>query len=417
MPAAPVAPRLPHGIGNRAMVALIGCCMMLQPISTDLNLASLPGLTRTFAASIATVQLTLSVWVAAFGTMQLVAGPVSDRFGRKRVLTAGLVLYIAASIACALAPTIEVLIGARFVQAVGCCAVIVVARAIVRDVYEPAAGAKALAQASSVLAIGPLVGPILGSYLEIRFGHRAAFIAQTLFAGALLVATLAWLAETNCRRDAGATRARSLATHYALLLRSPAFLAYTLVSSASYGGLFAFISGSSFVLIRVLGVPTAYFGFGFAFCVCGYLAGTILCRRLLARSSVPHALRTGAGLSLASGAAMAGLAVAGAHHWAAVLGPAFVYFLAHGINFPCGQAGSIAPFPRHAGAAAGLFGFLVMTVAAMTGTWIGAAHDGTVHPLAFAMAACSVVVFATVFGWVARLRTGAFAPAPTDSGV
>jgi len=110
MPAAPSAPHLPHGLGNRAMVALVGFLLMLQAVSTDLYLASLPGLTRTFSASIATVQLTLSAWVAAFGTMQLVAGPVSDRFGRRRVLTAGLGLYIAASIACALAPSIDVLI-------------------------------------------------------------------------------------------------------------------------------------------------------------------------------------------------------------------------------------------------------------------------------------------------------------------
>ena len=417
MSTAPSVPHLPHGIGNRAMVALIGCLLMLQAVSTDLYLASLPGLTRTFATSVAAAQLTLSVWIAAFGVMQLFAGPMSDRYGRRRVLSAGLALYIAASIGCALAPSIEMLIVARFFQAVGCCAVVVVARAVIRDVYDPIAGARVLAQASSVLAIGPIVGPILGSFLEVRFGHRAAFVALAIFATVLLVATLAKLAETNRERDPAATRPRALAANYRRVLRSPEFRAYTLVACASYGGLFAFISGASFVLIRVLGVPTAYFGFGFAFCVGGYLVGTIVCRSLLSRMNVQRTLRTGAVLSLLGGMTMAALAGAGVHHWAALLGPAFVFFLAHGINFPCGQAGSVAPFPRLAGAAAGLFGFLVMAVAALTGAWIGATYNGTVYPLVLTIAVHAAVVFVTVFRWVARLGPRRAAAANIDAGI
>ncbi len=405
----PAVPGLPHGFGNRMLVTLIGCCLMLQPVSTDLYLASLPGLAFTFAASVETVQLTLSAWVAAFGLMQLVAGPLSDRHGRYPVLAGGLGLYVAASVACVLAPSISLLIAARTFQAVGCCAAVVVARAVVRDVYTPRDGAKALAQASTILAIGPIVGPILGSFLEVRFGHRAAFIVLALLAALLLAAVLAKPIETNRQRNPAALRPRTLAANYTRVLRSPEFLAYTLVSSASYGGLFAFISGSSLVLIRVLGVPTAHFGFAFAFCVCGYLIGTILCRRLLSHMSVPRALRVGATFALASGLAMAGLAAAGVHHWAALLLPGIGYFLAHGINFPCGQVSSVAPFPRHAGAAAGLFGFSVMAVAALTGVWIGASYDGTVYPLTLTMAAFAGAVFAIVFVWVARLDAKAIA--------
>jgi len=405
----PAVPGLPHGFSNRTLVALIGCCLMLQPVSTDLYLASLPGLASTFAASVETVQLTLSVWVAAFGVMQLVAGPLSDRHGRYPVLAGGLGLYVAASVACVLAPSIGLLIVARALQAVGCCAAVVVARAVVRDVYAPQVGAKALAQASTILAIGPIAGPILGSFLEVRFGHRAAFVVLALLAALLLLVVLAKPIETNRHRNPAALRPRALAANYAHVLRSPEFLAYTLVGSASYGGLFAFISGSSLVLLRVLGVPTAYFGFAFAFCVCGYLLGTLVCRRLLSFASVPRALQVGAAIALASGATMAALASAGIHHWAALLLPAFGYLLAHGINFPCGQVSSVAPFPRHAGAAAGLFGFSVMAVAALTGVWIGASYDGTVYPLALTMAAYAAAVFVIVFGWVARLDAKAIA--------
>ncbi len=402
---------------DRTLVVLIGFYLMLQPLATDFYLASLPGLTRTFAASATTVQLTLSVFVLAFGTLQLFMGPVSDRRGRLPVLVWGLALYSAASIACALAPTIGVLIAARLVQALGCCAAVVVARAIIGDVHDARTGAQMLAKASSILAIGPILGPIAGSFLEVRFGHRAAFVVLATVAGALLAATIAKLPETNRHRDAGALRPRTLAANYAFVLRSPVFRAYALVGAATFGGIFAFISGSSFVLIGVLGVPTAWFGFCFAFCVTGYLLGTFACRRMLARRSIASTLQTGATLALGSAIAMIALAAARVDHWAALLLPQFAYFAAHGINFPCAQAGSVAPFPRHAGAAAGLLGFLIMLVAALIGAWIGATHDGTVYPLVFTVAACALVVFVAVHGWVARLpRTeGAALPAACPS--
>ncbi len=393
--------------GDRTLVVLIGFFLMLQPLATDFYLVSLPGLTRTFSTSAATVQLTLSVFALAFGVMQLVAGPLSDRHGRVPVLTGGLVLYAAACVACALAPSIEWLIAGRFLQAVGCCAVVVVARAIVRDVFDEQAGAQALAQASTILALGPLLGPMLGSVLEVRFGHRAIFAVLALITVALLVVTVAKIAETNRHRDPRATRPRELAANYAAVFRSPAFRAYTLAGAATYGGVFAFLSGSPFVLIQVLGVPTAWFGPCFALCVSGYLLGTIACRRLLARRNVARTMRAGAALALGAGLAMTALALAGVHHWAAVIVPQFVYFFAHGINFPCAQVGCVAPFEHRTGAAAGLFGFLLMVAAALVGTFIGASHNGTVVPLVLTVAACAAAVFLTVNGWIVRLPPAA----------
>jgi len=390
--------------GSHALVVLIGCYLMLQPVATDLYLASLPGLGQTFGASAATVQLTLSVFVLGFGTMQLVVGPVTDRWGRYPVLLAGLGLFAAGALACALAPSIELLIAGRFVQALGCCAAVVVARAIIRDVYDPTSGAKVMAQASTILGVGALVGPILGSLLEVRFAHRGAFVLAALIALALLAATLARLGETMREPDRHALAPRKLVANYLRLLRAPEFLAYTQAAGMSYAGLFTFISGSSFVLIQVLGVATARFGYCFATCVFGYLLGTLLCRRLLARRGLLPTLRLGAALSLASGMTMSGLALAGVHHWAAVVGPVACYFFAHGIVFPGAQTGAVAPFPRTAGAAAGLLGFLMMVLAALVSGWIGASYNGTVYPLVLTIAAFSALVFATVWGWISRLR-------------
>lgn len=376
---------------------------MLQPLATDAYLPSLPGLVRTFDAAIATVQLTLSLFVLTFGVWQLVAGPLSDRFGRRPLLLAGLAVYVVSSLACAAAPTLAVLIVARVFQAAGCCTCLAVGRAIVRDVFTPQAGARAIAQASTILAAAPLLGPMLGSALEVRFGFRAIFVVLALFASLLVALTLARFGESNRHLDRLATSPRALASTYALVLRASPFRAYTLAGAASYGGIFALITGAPFVLIGLLGVPTANFGLAWAFCVLGYLAGTLVCRQLLVRRTIRGTMRIGGLVALCAGTALAGLALAGVHHWAALVGPGFVYFFAHGINFPAAQAGSVAPFPRHAGSAAGLFGFLMMVFAAAVGVVVGFSYNGTVYPLAFTVTACALVSTGTAFGWISRL--------------
>ena len=404
MPAANPAPMRAKSLPSQpVLVAVLGFYMMLQAISTDLYLPSLPGIARTFGVPPSTVALTLSVFVLVYGTMQLVLGPLSDRYGRYPALVGGLALYSAASIVAAQSPTIGVLIGARAVQAVGCCGVVVAARAIVRDAYTPAVGARVLAQASSILAFGPLLGPLLGGLLEVRYGFRGAFVVLALVSALLLVVTLRLRLETAPAPESRALRPRVIIGNYLTVLRSRAFLTYTLVAGASYGNLFAFISGSSFVLIGVLGVPTTLYGLSFAFCVCGYLAGTIACRRLLASHGIPRAMQRGAWLALASSLVLCALALAGVHHWAALLLPAAGIFTSHGINFPCSQAGSVAPFARLAGAAAGMFGFLLMVAAAAIGTLIGATHDGTVYPLAMTMTGCGLLTFVAVRFGVVRL--------------
>lgn len=374
---------------------LITGCLMLQPLSTDLYLASLPHLTSYFSATPAAVQQTLSLFVIGFGTAQLISGPLSDRYGRRPVLGGGLVTYLLASIGCALAPSLALLVAGRFIQAVGCCTAVVVARAIIRDAYAPAEGARMLAKASSLLSLVPIFGPIAGSYLQVVFGWRAAFALQTLFCAILAWAAWRWFLETNAAKNPEAMRLEGLARSYARIATTPAFWAYTLPGALSYGSIFVFISGASFVLIRVLGIATEYYGYIHSLGVVGYLVGTIVCRRLLGRIGIDATLRVGTTLSLIGGLTFAGLALAGVNHWAVVLGCMFLCMCAHGINFSCTQAGAVAPFPQQAGAAAGLMGFFTMVVALLVSTWVGASFDGTLLPLALTSAAVGLLLFAS----------------------
>ena len=374
---------------------LITGCIMLQPLSTDVYLASLPHLTAYFSATPAAVQQTLSLFVVGFGTAQLISGPLSDRFGRRPVLMGGLTIYLASSIACSLAPSLHLLVIARFAQAVGCCTAVVVTRGIIRDSYALADGTRMFAKASSLMSLVPLLGPVVGSYLQVAYGWRASFGVNILFCALLIWASWCWLVETNSHKNPDATRLSGLFRNYAQIARSPVFWAYTLPGALSYASIFVFISGASFVLIRVLGVPTEYYGYCHAFSILGYLSGTIICRRLLTRIGLMRTLTAGATLSLAGGLSFLGLVASGVLHWSVVLGCMFLTMAAHGINNPCTQMGAVAPFQQQAGAAAGLMGFITMMAALLAGTWVGISFDGTLMPLALTSAGVSVLLFAT----------------------
>ena len=382
--------------GHAPILLLVIGFLMLQPLSTDLYLASLPSLGKVFGAPAATVQLTLSMFVIAFGGAQLVIGPLSDRFGRRPVVILGLALYVLASLLCALAPTIELLIAARFIQALGCCSAIIMARAIVRDAYAPADSVRVVARASTWLSLAPLTGPILGSYLQVTFGWRAAFVALSLLSAIVLMLVIFRLPETNGHKNPRATEWSGLAANYRLVLGSREFWAFALPGALSYGSIFAFISGSSPVLIKVLGVPVAWFGYCFAFGVAGYMIGTILCGRLLPRFGPAVTLRIGSTLSLAAGAMFITAVGFGIAHWALVTLAMFLTMLAHGINFPCSQSGSVIPFPKQAGTAAGLMGALYMSVAFCVGTAVGGTFNGTIYPLAVIACANGAAIFLSV---------------------
>ncbi|SNT15064.1 MFS transporter, DHA1 family, bicyclomycin/chloramphenicol resistance protein [Noviherbaspirillum humi] len=378
------------------LILLVTAFMALQPLSTDLYLASLPSLASGFGVPLSTVQLTLSLFVIGFGGAQLIVGPLSDRFGRRPVLLAGLSLYLAASILCALAPSMAMLIFARFLQALGCCAGVIIARAVVRDAYAPQDGARVMARCSTWLSLAPLLGPILGSYLQVTFGWRAAFVAHTLISAVVLLLTIQRLPETNTVKNPHATDPRGLLASYRLILGSREFWLHALPGAFSYGAIFCFISGSSIVLIRVLTVPTAWFGFCFAFGVSGYLIGTLLCRRLLPRMGTQSAFRLGTLLSMGAGLLFLASVAAGVAHWSQVLVVMFLIMSAHGINFPIAQSGAVTPFPQQAGTAAGLMGALNMLVALLVGTVVGATHNGTLYPLAIIACVLGMLVYASL---------------------
>ncbi|MDQ2104855.1 multidrug effflux MFS transporter [Azospirillum isscasi] len=372
---------------------LLTALVAFGPLSTDLYLPSLPTLVTVFGTDIATVQLTLSVFLAGFAVSQLVYGPVSDRFGRRPALLGGIAVYLVASAACALTDDIGTLIVARFFQALGACCGPVVARAVVRDVFGRDRAATVLAYMAMAMTLAPAAGPILGGVLTEWFGWRSNFLLLTGFAALILAATWAWMGETNANRDETALQPDRLLANYALLLRDRTFVGQMLTVAFAYSGIFAFISGSSFVLIGRLHLTPAQYGASFGAVVLGYAVGSFLAGRLSARLGGPRMIRTGTAVSLAGGLLGVGLALAGVLHLAAVVAPVFLFMLGAGLTLPNAMAGAVGPYPMMAGLASSLVGFVQMSVAALIGVAIGHTHADSQLPM---MAAIGLVALGAV---------------------
>ena len=388
------------------VVVLLMLLLGLQPVTTDLYLPALPTLPGALNASVSQAQLTLSVLIVCFGVAQLVCGPLADRFGRRPVLLSGLALYTLASVLAAAAPAIGWLIVWRGLQGVALAASVTCGRSIVRDLFEPQEGARIMSKALGGLGMIALLCPVIGGLIMQWFSWPVTLLATGVFS-AVTLAFVAWrFEETVVQRNPAATQLAPLWANWRQIARHPTFVAYTLLLSSTYGGLFVLLAASSFVYIDVLGLSRLAYGLVLASNSAVYILGTVLCRHLLARRGLRATVAIGGALSLSGGVLLAVLSLAGAHQWsiATIVAPLWLYALGHGIHQPCGQAGAVGPFRDKAGTAASLSGFAMMLTAFCAGLWLGRSLNGTVFPLTLGVAAFSVVV-ATV-AWTLVQRHG-----------
>ncbi len=371
----------PAAMSPGLIVLILSMLLGIQPVTTDLYLPALPAMTTSFGAPTSQAQLTLSALLLAFGCSQLVWGPLSDQFGRRPILLWGLAAYTLASIGSVLAPSMALLIVWRAVQGAAMGAAVMAARAIVRDLYLPADGARIMSKGLSGLGVLAGLSAPLGALLAEWFGWRAALMAVAIFGGCALTMIALRFKETVRQKNPHALRPATLVRTWRQIVRNPTFLAFSALSAASYAGLFTFLAASSFVFIKVLGLSRTQYGLVMFFMCLSYLLGTFACRRLLLRFGLRKSVALAACLSLLGGTLMGALAWAGVSNVWAVMLPFLIYMLGHGVHQPCGQSGAVGPFPHAAGAASALNGFLMMLVAFAMGGWLGTRMDGSVLPL------------------------------------
>ncbi len=357
--------------GTFALTILLAMLTALGPLSIDMYLPSLPDIARALDASTGRTQLTVSFYLIGFAAGQIIFGPLSDRYGRRPVLLSALVLYIVSSAVCAVALSIDPLIGARFVQGFGGSGTIVLARAMVRDVYSGARAGRELSLMGSISAFAPIVAPMIGGALQTVFGWRANFVAMSAAAAIALIIAGRLLPETLCRRSNEPLSLSVLVGGYGAVLRHRSFVAYLGIVTASYAGLFAWISAGSVVLQGIYGLSPLALGFTFAISAAGYMTGATIATRLVLRLGLDRTMGLGV-VALAAGGL--GLAAAVAAHlesgvWL-VLAMA-LYLAGLGLAMPQAMAGALTPFPNRAGTAAALMGLVQQTAAAVAAAIVG----------------------------------------------
>lgn len=386
------------------IIVLLSLLLGIQPMVTDLYLPALPAIKAEFGAALSQVQLTLSALLLAFGISQLFWGPLSDRFGRRPILLCGIATFTLAGVGCVVSSSMQELIVWRALQGAAMGAVVMCARAIVRDLYTPETGAGVMSKALTGLGLLACGSAPLGGLLTDLFSWHAAMILIVGY-GTITLGLVAWkFEETVPRKNPQALQARVLATTWWHILKNPTFVAFTSVSIGTYGGLFTFLASSSFVFIDFLQLARWQYSFILFTMSFTYILGTLMCRRLLVRFGVQKTVAIGALFTLLGGGLMVINAWLGWQTVLSLMGPFYLYVLAHGIHQPCSQSGAVGPFPKAAGAASALGGFLMMVAAFATGLWLGVAKDGSALPMAQSIAFWSVIT--ALSAWVLVQRRG-----------
>jgi DHA1 family bicyclomycin/chloramphenicol resistance-like MFS transporter len=379
--------------GTAAFTVFLAGLTAVGPLSTDMYLPSLPAIAETFDASTGATQLTLSVHLIGFAGSQLFYGPLADRYGRRPVLLGGFVLYMIGCFVSLFVSSIDQLIAARLLQAVGGGASVVLARAIVRDLYEGPEAGQMLAKMAAIMGLVPAAAPMLGGIVEDLYGWKANFIAMGAFGAVLAIIAMTSLDETlpAARRQSAAPAA--ILANYRRLLMDRRYLKYLAIASAAFCGLFAFISGSSFVLQREFGLSPVIYGLCFGVMAGGYVAGSLAGARLVRRLGIDATLRFGGFC-----AALGGLLMLTAHSVApsalSIVMPIVIFGFAVGLSMPQAMAGALTPFPEMAGTASSLLGFLQSIAGALAGIYVGHGVDGGAMPMVGMIALMGVVTFA-----------------------
>jgi DHA1 family bicyclomycin/chloramphenicol resistance-like MFS transporter len=392
--------------------ALLVSASAVSILSTDLYTPSLPHLQSIFATDAATVQLTMSLNLAGYALAQLAYGPLSDRFGRRPVLLVTLFGFAFASLACALALSIEGLIGARTLQGILACAETVVGLAIIRDLYEEADSVRVLAAYGMAIALAPAVGPIIGGQVHVWFGWRANFLLVTALV--VLVTVLVWrfLPETLDQRDHEAVRPGPLARGYLNLFSDRRFMAYVLISGATLAGLFAFITEGPFVYIERMGVATQDYGYYYAALVLTYFLASLAVNRLAKRHSADRLLALGLAIGVLGGTLALGLTSAGLADPIGLTLAASIVTGGMGFVFATAPVKALALHATGRGRAAAVFGAVEMGGGALGALAVGLLHDGTAWPLALVMGGATLLA-AAIFRLAAPWR----GPGPSQDDV
>ena len=392
-------------VDERRLKFVLVLAIAAAPLSLQIYLPAMPLAQAEFGATASGIQLTFSLAILSMALMPLVYGPLSDRYGRRRVLFIGLVIYAVGSILCALAQTALWLIIARVLQAVGASAGMVIVRAVVGDVYARDQAAKVMASLIVAMIVAPMIAPLLGGVIAQFLGWRAIFWIISAVALTMAVLVWAYLPET-LKTPVKFTGLRGMALAFGQLLKEPLYVAFVGQGAFMMCSFYIFLACAPYVVVDVMGRPVAEFGLYFLLTTVGFTLGNVLAGRYSGRVGIERMIIIGSVLSFFATWSALGLSIAQIWIPVAIFGPIMVMGCANGLCLPNSSAGAIAVKPELAGSASGLMTSLQMGAAAIASQITGGIQNGTPYPMSIGMASASVLAMVTflVFLHLSRRR-------------
>ena len=390
------------------ILLILGALSAFGPLAIDMYLPAFPAIGEALNADAEQVQWSLSVYFLGLASGQLVYGPLADRFGRRLPLLFGVALFCVASFACAMAPTLEWLLAARFAPALGGCAGMVVTRAVVRDLCAPIDAAKAFSQLMLIMGVAPILAPLAGGAMLKVAGWPSIFWFLTLFSALFALAVYFFLPET-LPEDTPPARLGSALGRYLGLLREPVFMFHSLTGGVAMAGMFAYIAGSPYIFIEMYGLSVDHYAWLFGANAAGFILFAQLNSRLLRHNTPLSLLKGTTGVYCAATVTLLVVALLHSPNIWLFLPPLFCSVAVISLVIPNASACALAGHGHQAGVASALMGTMQFAIAGLTSALVGVLHDGSSVPMALVMAGCGVVTVTMAF--LAR-RASARAPQP-----
>lgn len=378
------------------IILILGLLSAVGPFSIDMYLPGFPAIAADLHTSVDMVSYTLASFFVGICIGQLLIGPLLDRFGRKRPMVLGMILYLAASVACAFSPTVEMLIVARFFQALGCCVTMVAPRAIIRDLFPVSESAKIFSLMILILGVSPIIAPTLGSFLIAGFGWYAVFLVLGVITLLVLLSVIFFLPESKGADPDFSLKPGPILQSFKIVIRNRQFYMYSISGSIAAAGLFAYLAGSPFVMLTWFGLSEQGYGLIFALIASGLIGCSQVNNLILKKYSsvqivkVALIIQSLIGVLLFAGSAFQLLNLAGT----VIL--IFLFLSCQGFNFPNASALSMEPFSREAGSASALMGAMQMGAGALAAASVGMLNARTAMPMTGIMALCSALALVVI---------------------
>lgn len=371
------------------LLLILGLLSAIGPFSIDMYLPAFPAIAKGLHTSVASVMLSLSSFFLGISIGQLFYGPLLERFGRKPPLYVGLVIYVMASLGCAAATSIEMLIISRLFQALGGCVGMVASRAMVRDLFEVKDNAKVFSTLMLVVAVSPIIAPTLGGYISASLGWRYVFGMLMIVILLIILGIYLLLPESKAPNKAYALQPLPILKNYASILTHPQFSTFSFTGAIASAGLYAYIGGSPHVFMDLFSVTDQQYGWIFAIIAIGLVSATQVNNRLLKKYSSAQIIEVVLWLQTGIGILLVLLPFLGWTELYTTIFLIFLYLSCQGFLFPNTSALSMAEFGHNAGSASALMGFIQMSIGALMSSVVSVLQNDTLYPMVGVMAACS----------------------------